>query len=231
MGSRYGIVVLVAALCGLASGPAPAAPPVRACDTAGITVSAASPEEARMACDVAAETGARLGRFGLRLHAPVRIEITEHLDAAPGTCVALYSTEERKLQVLPVDCLEGQPGRASAFPRMRPELLFESLIVHELAHAYMDQAAQERFLPRVAYEYFAYAVQLDALPEADRSRILAKAAVGPPVDFEQINDAVLNLSPLRFAAMSWLHFKREGGDAALVQRILTGKLLFNSLEE
>jgi len=231
MGPRLGAIILFAVLCCLPFDATLAAPAARACGTAGISVSAETEDDATLACSVAAEADARLRGLGLEIDQPVLIEVTEHLDAAPGTCVALYSTEERKVQVLPVDCLEAQPGRASAFPKMRPELLFQSLIIHELAHAYMDQASEGQFLPRVAYEYFAYAVQLDALPESDRSRILAKAAVAPPVDFEQINDAVLSMSPLRFAALSWLHFRQEGGDVDLVQRILEGKLLFNSLRE
>ena len=135
------------------------------------------------------------------------------------------------LQVLPPNCLEDQPGRASTFPEMSANVLFDSLILHELVHAYVDQTAGGRYLPRIAHEYLAYAIQLDALPPDDRSRILAKAGIAEQVELAQVNEAVLNLSPLHFAAMAWVHFRQEGGDTTLVRRILEGDLLLNSLWE
>lgn len=231
MGLRHGILILLLGFSGQVSGPALADAHEFQCADAKVTVTAERAGEAELACDVAAEADARLRSLGLAVQEPVRIEITETLDAAPGSCVALYNTADKTLQVLPVDCLKDRPGRASAFPEMDAELLFESLILHELVHAYTDQSAEGRILPRVAYEYLAYAIQLDALPKTERARILAKVEVATLGGIGQINDAVLALSPLRFAALSWLHFSQEGGDADLVRRILRGELRFNSLKE
>jgi hypothetical protein len=201
------------------------------CTTEGISVSAANLSEAASACEAAATADARLRALDLEIREDVRIEVTEQMDVAPGTCVALFSTETRTLQVLPVNCLDGQPGRSNAFPEMDPEVLFESLIAHELAHAYLEQSAEGRQVPRIAHEYLAYAVQLDLLPRNDRMRIIEKASIQEPVELSDINEAILNLSPLKFAAMSWSHFSENGGNAALVQRIVEGTLAFNSLRE
>ena len=114
---------------------------------------------------------------------------------------------------------------------MPAELLFESIIVHELTHAYFDQISSGHYLPRIAHEYLAYAVQLDALPKSERMRILDKAGVAMPFAFNDINEALLHTAPLTFAAMAWVHFNSEGGGAALVERIVSGELLFNSLWE
>ncbi len=222
---------LFALILGCTCTPCRSAPVAQECATEGIAVSAETLDDTARACGAAAMADRHLRRLGLTLLAPVRIEVTEEFDVAPGICVALYSTAERKLQVLPVDCLDDQPGRARAFPEIPAGLLFESLILHELTHAYLDQAATPLFLPRLAHEYLAYAVQLDALPEQDRRRILAKAAISNPVRLSELNEAMLNLSPLRFAAMAWIHFTREGGDAELVQRILNGGMSFHSLRE
>ena len=201
------------------------------CEVPLISVIAPDPQEARRACAVASSADTRLRSLGLKLTDGVRVEVTADLDVAPEACVAFYSTETRRLQVLTVDCLEEQPGRAKAFPKMSADLLFESLILHELVHAYAEQSSAGRFLPRVAHEFLAYAIQLDALPEAERRRILKRSEVSEPVDPAQLNEAVLGLSPLRFAAASWLHFRAEGADAALVARVLDGSLAFYSLRE
>jgi hypothetical protein len=225
------MVFLAACLWTAMNGATPGGPVQLHCEVDGIVVAAPRIEDARLACVVSEAVDGRLRALGLHIAKDVRIEITEELDIAPEACVAFYSTETRELQVLTVDCLADQPGRAKAFPSMRADLLFESLIVHELVHAYVEQSSGDRFLPRLAHEYLAYAIQLDALPDAERDRVLAKAGVGDRVELGGINEAVLGLSPLRFAALAWLHFTREGGDAAVVARVLDGSLTFNSLRE
>lgn len=133
--------------------------------------------------------------------------------------------------MLPTDCLEGNPGRLGPFPKLSAPVLFESLVVHELTHAYLDQTAGERFIPRIAHEFLAHAIQLGQLPEAERAQTLQEAAVSDPVELGDFNEAVLNFSPLRFAAMAWLHFENLGGDAEAVRRIIEGDLVFESLLE
>ena len=202
------------------------------CDIDSITVVAEDSHNAELACDTMVSTDLRLRGLGLQIDETVRVEITSVLDVAQGVCVGLYSTAEKKLQVLPLDCMAEQPGRSKAFPAMGPELLFRSVIVHEMVHAYLDQQSTGRFLPRVAHEYLAYAIQLDVLPDEERDRVLEKAALQEAlVELEDINEAILNLMPVRFAAMAWLHFNQEGGDASLVRRIIEGELLFNSVWE
>lgn len=223
----FSLAIVFAALANSALGKTTA----QICPVQSFSVAAETSDDADTACDVAVQTDTRLRSLGLELHEPVLIEVTPDLDVAQGVCVALYSTQQKKLQVLPMDCLEEQPGRASTFPEMAPDVLFESLIVHELVHAYVDQSSTGRFLPRIAHEYLAYAIQVGALPDEDRQRVLEKAAITEPVEIADINEALLHLSPLSFAAMAWLHFSGEGGDAAVVQKILNGDLLLNSLWE
>ncbi len=215
----------------VAAGAAQGAPVALMCNVAKVTVSAPGEVQASRACAAAEAADTRLRALGLGIEDGVRIEITEALDVAPGICVALYDSATRTLQVLPLDCLDDQPGRAKTFPKMDAELLFDSLIVHELVHAYVDQSTEARHQSRIAHEYLAYAVQLEALPAAERARILAVADVGHPVDLQAINEVTLNFSPLRFAAMSWLHFRQEGGDATHVRRVVDGSLVFVNLRE
>lgn len=202
-----------------------------ACRTDGISVTAASPDEADQACDAAARADAQLRGLGLHAPAAVLIEVTDTLDVAEDACVALYSPHEKRMQVLAVECLGDSAARASTFPRMDAEVLFESLIVHELVHAYLDQDERGYLLPRIAHEYLAYAIQMDSLPKEDRNRALSRAAVAEPVELQAINDALLNMAPVTFAAMAWTHFHRQGGDAALVERIISGQIVLNTLWE
>jgi hypothetical protein len=199
------------------------------CPTAGYTVSAQDPDEAARACEAVFAAERRLNALGLMRHAPLRIEVTEDLDIPAGSCVALYSSKTRKLQVLPVDCLAERPDRGSGFPPIEARLLFDSLILHELVHAFLDQTAAD--LTRIAHEYLAYAIQIDSLPAEDRVRILEKAGMEPPGRIEDVNEATLDMVPLRFAAAAWLHFQQKGGDADQVRRVIEGAQRFHNLSE
>lgn len=223
----------LAAMVGAVVLAAPAAwpEPVMACAAAPVRVSAPEARDGELACVAAARAVARLQSFGLMIRDPVLIEVTEEMDVAPGVCVALYSSGTGTLQVLPVDCLDDRDGRASAFPEMEAGVLFESLVLHELVHASLDQTPAASALPRLAHEYLAYAIQLAALPADDLARVLERARVAKPVALPELNEAVLDFSPLRFAAMAYLHFMQEGGDAAAVARVVSGAVVFFSLRE
>ena len=51
------------------------------------------------------------------------------------------------------------------------------------------------------------------------------------IAIDDLNEAVLNLLPLRFAVLSWLPFPAIGADAEAVRRVLSGDIAFRSLLE
>lgn len=228
---RLGVGVLFASACYSGAVYANGEIVSRPCSTENISVLSQSPENLSRVCSVAAALNPRLRNLGLGLTRNVTIEITEEFEVPNGACVALYSTNARKLQVLPIDCLEDLSDRATAFPEMDPELLFKSLIVHELVHAYLDQHESSGDLSRVAHEYLAYAIQLDELPREERADVLARAGVQQEVTDEDFSETLLNMAPVIFAARAWSHFVEQGGDPYLVSRILKGEILAGELPE
>lgn len=228
---RHGVGVLFAFACSSAAVQASNDISPQPCSTEHISVLSQNPEEISQACSVAAELETRLSALGLGLTHSVTIEITASLEVGEGSCVALYSTRELKLQVLPVDCLEDLSDRVTAFPEMDAKLLFESLIVHELVHAYVHQHDSSDELSRLAHEYLAYAIQLDELPQNERADVLARAGVNQKVTEEDLSETLLNMAPVIFAARAWSHFVQHGADEHLVSRVLNGELLADELPE
>ena len=195
------------------------------CGVPKITVAADDANTARTVCTLASETDTRLLSLGLQLSEPIQIEITSALEAPQDVCVALYNPQRKKIQVLPLECLGDQHGRAITFPGMDAETYFESLIIHEMVHAYIDQTPKGPFLTTLAQEYLAYAIQIDALPESIRDVVIAKAAIEELVNFRDIRKSTLDQSPVRFSVLSWLHFKEAGGDAVMVNRVVEDRVL------
>lgn len=224
-------LALTLCLLSVLTRPALAETPVVSCHSGAFSVSAEDRQEADLACAIIEKTHARLAQLGFEMLEPARVEITSALDVAQGVCVGLYNAMEKKLQILSRSCLQDQTAHSIGFAEMDTDLLFETVLVHELVHAHIDQHSSGRFLPRVAHEYLAYSIQLDLLPETDRTRILDKAQIAAPIVFDEISASLLQFSPIHFAAMAWMHFDQEGADSDLVDRILRGDLMFNTLWE
>ncbi|MBF9060418.1 hypothetical protein HKCCSP123_14640 [Rhodobacterales bacterium HKCCSP123] len=201
------------------------------CATPHAVVHAADEAEATDTCAAVAAAHALLSAFGLWNDAEIRIEVAETLPVGQGYCVAMYDSSAHSVHLLSAHCLEGNPGRLGPFPDLPVEILFDSLIVHELAHAYVDASLEGRALLRVGHEYLAYALQLDAMDAGDRARVLAEASVEVPADTDVFSEALIGFAPLSFAAMAWLHFRAQGGNAGAVERVLTGETPFYSLRE
>ena len=184
MWRQLGMVTALSSVLAAAAEWAAADPITMTCAIERVRVSAENATDAQLACAVAETTDVSLRALGLWIDVPIRIDVMDKLDIAADACIAFYSTDAHRVQVLAVDCLDDQPGRAKAFPNMDAHLLFESVIVHELVHAYVDQTSSARALDRLTHEYLAYAVQIDALPAPERARILARAGVTGPVAFD-----------------------------------------------
>lgn len=199
--------------------------PAQQCTVPNISVIASDESTARSICDIAAKTDTRLRALGLQLSEPIQIEVTETLNAPEDACVALYNPRLKVIQVLPTECLADQHGRAITFPEMSVQTYFESLIVHEMVHAYVDQTPKGPYLTTLAQEYLAYAIQIEALPEDVRDNVLAKAAIKEPVNFRDIRQSTLERSPVQFSALCWMHFKEAGGDALAVTRVVEDRVL------
>jgi len=196
------------------------------CDYPEISVEAASRIAAERTCNAAIQADRRLRELGLGHEGPLLIEVTDELDFGAGYCMAYYDAEAERLQVLSESCLEDNPPPASAFPVVPASVLFESLIRHELTHAYLDQTLDGRLLPRAAHEYLAYAIQIEMLPENVRAKFLDEANVSLPATIEELNEAILFMAPKRFAAAAWLYFQQNGGGPKAVERVLSGQESF-----
>jgi hypothetical protein len=198
------------------------------CDHLPIEVLPGNSELAPRVCDVAAETEAVFAGLGLTLSEPVEVVLTDRISNAPDSCVALYDSETRRLEILTIECLSDGHGGLGSFHDLSPEVFFDSLIVHELTHAYLHQTGAD--LGRSAHEYLAYALQLDSLPPESRSMILDRTTLRSTIDIDDFDELLLAFHPLRYAAMAWRHFNAQSDRAAVVAAIVSGETQFPTLD-
>lgn len=221
MPARPTVLASVAALAISAAAGALADPAV--CSDPMLAVDAPDPAIAERVCTAAMAAKAQLGTCGLTQHRAVSMEIVPQIDGPSDTWIGLYQCGTDTIALVPPSPVsEVMPGD-SVFATLDPEVYYDSLIVHELAHALMEQA--ECVHPRCDSdkEYVAYAMQFLSLPESARDTLLSWRERPQEVPQERLNDILLWMKPDIFAFTAWAHFDALDDGCAFVQRIVDGE--------
>jgi hypothetical protein len=102
---------------------------------------------------------------------------------------------------------------------------YRSLIVHEIIHGAMHQNLKRAATSHAAYEYPAYALQIESLPSNVRDAFL-QSSIGDRVgrDNSVFNDTVLFFDPFYFAARAYKHFKTSPDGCANLTALLDGEV-------
>jgi hypothetical protein len=77
-----------------------------------------------------------------------------------------------------------------------------------------------------AYEYPAYAIQLESLPYGERQKLLEAMIDESESDDFIFNDLVLFFNPFLFAAQAYQHFKAAPNSCARLVALLEGEVPF-----
>lgn len=188
-----------------------------------LTVEAGDKALASRVCAVADGFLASVGKCGLGLRAPVRIEVTDQVDANDPDCVAKFRCVAGQLLVVPPGRLAEIGTLDDPFAAIPTEAFFDSILAHELTHGLVFQAAPD--VTRIRQEYLAHALQIGALPEPVRAAFLADTAFeGPPEAL--ISLPVLQYFPAYFASAAWTYFDSEGGLCGAVGQVIAGRTPF-----
>jgi hypothetical protein len=173
-----------------------------------ISINAPSEVERSSGCDASVAAIARLKECGIKLRRPVSIFVAHSVRTPMGSEVfGLFDPEQ---DMVSVTALRGLPRLAAGTPyeALPPLVLFKSVVVHETVHAVMEQNYARKPSSRAAYEYPAYAVQMELL-----STELAGVAQTRLLEADNsflLNDIVLGFNPFLFAARAHQHLQ---GDA------------------
>lgn len=188
------------------------------CPGQDITVSAPFTSLANRACSVAAASRAILASCNLQQTVPYSIEVNSLLPPDFHDCFGIYHCDDNLVQVLAPDALSEAVQRTDTFTNLPLDVLFDSLLVHEISHVLTYQS--NIGVPRTAaeVEYIAYAMQMELLPASVRDDFVAAHPVTQPVTLMALNSTVFSFSPEVFAVKAWLHFRTEGNGCEFVRR-------------
>ena len=196
------------------------------CPAALVDVTAASPEQRRLACAAAGDAVRLLDRCGISLRRPLDVHIVREVrHPLGGVIFGLFDPKRERVLVTQEAEIPAlvQDTPYAALPQRD---FYRSLIVHEVVHGIMHQNLKRPAASHAAYEYPAYALQLEFLAPDVRDTFLGSFGQGPMGDGSVFSDTVLFFNPYFFAARAYHHFKASANGCADLSAILQGEVAF-----
>jgi hypothetical protein len=196
------------------------------CPGGGFSVYGAG-HRADAVCQAALEATEQLASCNLYVPTPVAIEVTRSM---PGNCYGLYHCDEDLIQLLPLEVYETHLSGApdSPFGHLEPEVFFNSILRHELAHAALGTLPCPYEGCPATQEFVAYTMQIRFLSDADRAPLDQRAAkVERPITRDGISAAVLMLSPEAFIANAHAYLSQQEDACDMIGAIARGDVIFD----
>ena len=196
------------------------------CAEAPIVVIAASSEERRLACSAASDAIQRLGRCGISLRRPLHVQImSEVRHPFGGAVLGLFDAKQERVLVTQEANIPSQV-KDTPYAKLPVREFYKSLIVHEVVHGVMHQNLKRSAASHAAYEYPAYALQVDSLAPDVRDEFLQNFdQKALRTDF-MFNDSILFFDPFFFAARAYEHFKASRNPCSHLLALLEGEVAF-----
>jgi hypothetical protein len=196
------------------------------CQGTAVDVTAASEAERQLACSAAGEAIQMLGRCGIAPHKPVHVQIMSEIrHPFRGPVFGLFDIRQEQVLVTHEDNIPAlvKDTPYAGLPRRD---FYKSLILHEVVHAIMHQNLKRQPTSQAAYEYPAYALQIESLPPAARERFLRSLDVAAPRSDFVFSDPVLLFDPYFFAARAYWHLQASADRCVLLGSLLKGEVSF-----
>ncbi|GGE57715.1 DUF6639 family protein [Actibacterium pelagium] len=215
-------VFLGALLAAVIGAPVDAEPLL--CDDPALSVSTADATTRDLTCTAASDARKAVEICGLSQTQPIEIKIVDSPIHNIGDCLAVFDCNQSQILVIDPDLLRGHLEPGDAYAALPNNVVFRSLLTHELAHALVHQSSEGRNIAPVDHEYIASALELVALSPTHRKTLLDAGGVEPPVSADLIDIFIYGIAPRRFAATAYLFFEANGCET--IEGIIDGSSSF-----
>ena len=178
-------------------------------------------------CHVAVAAKARLEACHLFQSRPVTLVVLEVLKSSNQRgYLAFYRLVKDRIELTHPGDLRNSVDEDNAYRLLPRDQLFESLIVHEMTHAFFAKTDCGQHTCAAGHEYIAYALQLESMSASARQILLDAYPLHGELAFEAFNDTYLAIAPVRFATNAWRHFSTPGNGCDFIRKIIDGEVEF-----
>lgn len=207
----------------LAAFPVSALASVMRCSTVNVSVKAGSESELTRVCAAVQKGRSFLIPLGLDLPEDLTVKLAGKMPPNGNEgAIGLFDIRRNEITLLNYETF-ARGGRQGAplFGIPPNTQIWESFVIHELAHA----AAKKGFAAGVpvytASEYIAVVAQIATLSDAQRQLILERYSDLTGFDASgEISFGYYLLDPSSFSISAWLHFSRQENGPAFIHKLL-----------
>jgi hypothetical protein len=190
-----------------------------------VVVTGARREQRDLVCSAANDALQLLARCEISVRRPLQVEImSEVRHPFSGAIFGLFDIKQDKVLVTQEANIPSLIND-TPYAKLPQDEFYRSLIVHEVIHGVMHQNLKRPATSHAAYEYPAYALQIESLTPSVREQFLQSFEPDAIRADTIFNDTVLMFDPFFFAAQAYRHFK-AGDGCAHVKALLDGEVPF-----
>jgi hypothetical protein len=193
------------------------------CEGGKVSVTAPDHAIAQSVCNSVETALSLLDQCDLQLSEPVTISVFDDLPNFDHNCFGFYRCEDNQISLISPSTISEVSAQSDLYLGFDPQVVFDSIVVHEVAHAAFSHSACQESACLANQEYVAYAVQMWSMPLPVRDEIIARFGQDKPVEPVRLNDLVAAMAPEKFAALAWQHFNEPGHGCDFIQGLATGR--------
>jgi hypothetical protein len=194
----------------------------RACPNLLVNVAGSSETERNVVCVAADYAIASLEACAILPRQPINIELSDAVRSPFGG--QIFGRLDLQTDLVLLTRFEAVPPlvRETPYGSFAPAEFYRSMVVHEVVHAIMSQNYRRQPSTRAAWEYPAYAIQLESLAAETRESFLLTWSTSSPTDSVPLNDIILGFDPYLFAASAYHHLASSLSRCAKLRDLLGG---------
>ncbi len=195
------------------------------CAPHGISVNYHERSHAMLICEATEQAIALFDQCNVpSLPDKLHIDIVE--DLQPG-CVGQFHCGQDKIEVLPPEVMEERRDPDGPLRFLPTEEYFQSVVIHELAHAANDEMPCRFEACPVTAEYIAYAMQIMSLKRDARLALFRKSKADRPVSRYELSYMLLLMAPNLFATKVAGHLSQLDDPCAFIGQITAGDIVLD----
>ncbi len=175
-------------------------------------------------CSAADHAVSVLAQCDMSLPDPIEVSIADHL---PEECLGLFHCGQARIEILSPEKMLIARKNEGAFAAVPPDILFQSVLLHELVHAAYDKVECPFGDCRVTAEYLAYALQILDLPRDIQLAMMGDVSLEKKVSRDELNLMILLIAPDRFARKAAAHLSQRDDKCGYVHNIMSGNLILD----
>lgn len=197
------------------------------CEDPMIRVDVADDGIARRACEAVARTKSMLAACDIHQRTPIVITVVEQANHPQfGDCLGFYDVKSACLHVTAPGRYPELLGEKDARRSLPPEVVFESLIVHEMVHVLVEQNDVSFYVSPAEHEFMASGFEMQSLAPKFREILLEADPVAPGGSMDLVNLGIYILAPRVFANNAWRIQEAQEGVCAIPHAIMEGENVF-----